>query len=480
MLRVALPSKEYLKQTAWRYLSFIGPGLLVSVAYIDAGNYSTSVSSGANYQYRLLFSILISNLFAVLLQSLCIKLGSITGLNLAEMCRLHLDRRLNLVIYVLAEFAIIATDLAEVVGTAIALEILFGIPLEVGILITVIDVLLILYFYKDDGTMKEVRFFEMFVSLFVGLTCLCFVVLLFKINVDDKKLLWIGFLPSSKQILEEKLVYLSLGILGATVMPHSLYLGSALVQPRLKEYDIQHQLYEPAHEEVLLHSKYKPSLALIDYCLAFSYTELIISLFFVAMFVNSSILIVAGATLYGKKEADDADLFSIYQMLRDIISPAAGLAFALAMLFSGQAAGIVCTMLGQLVSEGFIDWKMKPWKRRILTRVLAILPCWIMVFTTGRRGIAELLNASQVVLSLLLPFLSAPLIYFTCNKKFMVIELKNDNPAEMDPLLHPRSKFIDFSNGKIMAFASVLVWGCISFLNLYLIVQFLRGKDIHF
>ncbi|ODV96204.1 hypothetical protein PACTADRAFT_41528 [Pachysolen tannophilus NRRL Y-2460] len=512
------------KAIIFKYVKFIGPGILVSVAYLDPGNYSTSVSAGGNYQYHLLFTICISNLFAVLLQSLCIKLGSVTGLNLAEMCRLHMDKRLSLLIYILTEIAIVATDLAEVVGTAISLELLFNIPLKIGILVTALDVVIVLFAYRDEGTMKQVRIFEAFVSSLVALTCFCFISLLFKIHIDDKKALFLGFLPSSKVVLEQKAVYLSLGILGATVMPHSLFLGSALVQPRLKDYDVKNGYYKPLfpsltnsqqqqqqqqNQQQLLSSenthrdltkKYKPSLKAINYCLAYSYTELIVSLFLIAIFVNSAILIVAGATLYGKPDADDADLFSIYDMLAAYISPVAGLVFSCAMLFSGQAAGIICTMAGQIVSEGFINWSLKPWIRRILTRLLAIIPCLIMVFTTGRKGIGQSLNASQVVLSLLLPFVSAPLIYFTCSKQYMKVEVtKHDEViSERSNLLTggnningnryndnetrngEEKTYVDFTNGTFMTCASILTWGLISLLNIYLIIQLARGEDINF
>lgn len=524
---------------------------------MDPGNYSTSVAAGSSYKFTLLFSIFISNLFAIVLQCLCIKLGSVTGLNLAENCRKHLPNWLNLIIYFFAEFSIIATDLAEVIGTAIALNILFNIPLEIGIILTILDVLILLFCYNNDGNLKEIKIFELIVSFFVFLTFICFILLLNNIDLPDKLDILKGFLPLNPIILEKKAIYLSLGILGATVMPHSLYLGSAIVQPRLKDYDIKHGNYiEPTTDETnsLNHNQnnntiispsdnfphYKPSLQAIKYSLNYSYTELIVSLFIIAVFVNSAILIVAGGALYGQPDAEDADLLTIYEMLKNYVSPMAGLLFAIAMLSSGQSAGIICTMVGQIVSEGFINWNMNPSLRRVITRLITIVPCLIVVIILGREGIADVLNMSQVILSLILPFVSAPLLYFTCNKDIMKVEFlskigttnsntfnKNSapssstfgsvsltpstsssnlpplststplrsesneiiSPAETDPLLnnnHSQQQqqtmisFKDYSNGKTMTFFAFLTWGSIAFLNFYLIIQFLRGEDIHF
>lgn len=488
MSRSLVPAN--VKDILLKYIKFIGPGIMVSVAYMDPGNYSTSVSGGANYEYKLLFAVFISNIFAVLLQCLCVKLGSVTGLDLAQNCRKHLPSWLNLSLYFCAELAIIATDLAEVVGTAIALEILFKIPLIWGVLMTVLDVLVILIAYRPEtNSMRNVRGFEIFVSIFVFLTVVCFVLELFKISVPNKLTLFRGFLPS-KELTEEKGLYLSLAILGATVMPHSLYLGSSLVHSRLADYDIKHNKKRPVDSK-------RPSLGALNYCLKFSYAELIISLFFIATFVNSAILIVAGATLYGQPDADDADLLSIYEMLSRYISPAAGLIFALAMLFSGQSAGIVCTMAGQIVSEGFLEWSFQPWVRRIITRMIAIIPCIFVTLTMGRKGIADILNGSQVCLSLILPFVSAPLIYFTSFKKYMQVDVdeqdsehhilsSSGNPSNYGAIAASRDgtttgkKTVDFTNGKILTYLSVLTWATIGFFNIFLIVSLALGKDVHF
>ncbi|RLV93655.1 Iron transporter SMF3 [Spathaspora sp. JA1] len=446
-----------------------------------------------------------SNLFAIILQILCVKLGTVTGLDLAEMCRLHLNPKLNLFMYICAELAIIATDLAEVVGTAIALEILFGIPLLYGVIITVLDVLIILMAYRKDGSMKQTRFFEIFVSILVAATCICFITELFKCDFPPGTgwEIFKGFLPVNKVIIKDSTaLFLSCGIVGSTVMPHSLYLGSALVQPRLKQYDESHdkEISQAEEDEItfapatprlrrlsdssFLARKYKPSYAAIKYCLNYSYFELVLSLFTVAVFVNSAILIVAGSSLYGQPDAADADLLSIYKMLSFYISKAAGLVFALSMLFAGQSAGIVCTMAGQIISEGFINWNMKPWKRRIITRVLAIIPVIIVIGILGREGVSKVMNSSQVVLSFILPIVSGPLIYFTCSKEYMTV-YETAQPIESTALLttdiHSNSTTAcryTFENGKLLRTASILTWVIISFLNIYLVFAFANGAQI--
>lgn len=522
-----------LTKSVVKYAKFVGPGIMVSVAYMDPGNYSTAVSAGALYQYKLLFVVLISTLFAVFLQTLCVKLGSVTGLDLAQNCREHLPRWLCIAIYILAEIAIIATDLAEVVGMAISLNILFHIPLPIGVSLTVVDVLLVLLAYRPNGELKIVRYFEYMVSLLVILVVICFAIELGNIDHADVSEIFKGFLPSS-ELLETRGLYLSCGILGATVMPHSLYLGSGLVQPRLRDYDKRHGYYnesESFKDDDYDAFKYKPSIHAINYAMTYSVVELVVSLFTVAIFVNSAILIVAGATLSGKPGAADADLFSIYNMLQQYLSPAAGTIFALALLFSGQSAGIVCTLSGQMVSEGFLHWSFKPWIRRLITRGLAIAPCLLVAVFVGRKGLADVLNASQVVLSLLLPFVSAPLLYFTCKKSIMRVPLScptvsdsitevgnseefgNSNHRlshsatsnytnESDSILKPNEEishadeaeilldgsqqskdslaYKDMSNSQLTNILAFTIFAIVSYLNIFMIVSMAMGADIHF
>ena len=523
-----------------KYASFIGPGIMVSVAYMDPGNYSTAVSAGTDYEYKLLVVCFLSNVFAVILQCLCVKLGTITGLDLAEMCRMVLLRWLNLFMYVCAEIAIVATDLAEVVGTAIALEILFGIPLVLGSFITILDVLLVLLAYHKNGNMRQTRMFENFVLVLVAATCMCFVIELFKCDFAPGALGDIarGFLPMSPDVFtESRALFLSCGIVGSTVMPHSLYLGSSIVQSRLRDYDTRNGILAigrtPAHhaypavpdsestsvdshnaasidsvprskfmsfsDATHLARKYKPSYAAIKHCLTWSYVELVLSLFLIAVFVNTSILIVAGSTLHGKPEAENADLYSIYNMLSRYLSPAAGFVFALSMLFSGQSAGIVCTMAGQIVSEGFINWSFTPWVRRIVTRGLAIVPVVAFISILGREGVATIMNFSQVVLSFILPICSAPLIFFTASKKYMAVynaHAPADAPAtETTTLLTRRAsrelssdfdcevgafgtRVISFENSLLLNVVSITTWLVITFLNIYLVYLYTKGIQL--
>jgi len=469
----------------WRiiktYGKFIGPGLMVSVAYMDPGNYSTAVAAGSAYKYNLLFSIFVSNCLAIFLQILAAKLGCVTGLDLAANCKANFSFRTNVILYLLTEIAIIATDLAEVVGTAISLNILFNLPLFVGVVITVLDVLIVLMAYKPKGPLLFIRIFESFVTVLVAATVFCFAIELYQVSHDSSIEFntWdvlAGFLPNKDVVdMSERKhgngLFLSLAILGATVMPHSLYLGSGLVQARLKDFDIKNGHYSnskpvpqqaqavsnstssdtiapspetlfPVSEDEEENDEYRPSIHAINDTMSYTIWELVISLFTVALFVNSAILIVAGATLGQKSDgsnvgrddddsSDDnedygnADLFTIYNLLNTHLSPTAGFVFALALLCSGQSAGVVCTLAGQMVSEGFLSWSLPPVTRRLVTRALAITPCLVVVSTAGREGLASILNGSQVVLSLLLPVVTAPLIYFTCSKHIMRVPITN-------------------------------------------------------
>lgn len=460
-----------------KLIKFIGPGLLVSCAYIDPGNYSTSTAAGAQFKYAHLFFIMLANIFAVILQCLAIKLGTVTGLDLAENCRRYLPNWLNILNYVLAETAVIFTDLAEVVGTAIALNILFNIPLKFGVLITILDVLAIVFAYNPDGSMRHIRKFEMFVSSLVVLTFICFVILVNKVEVNSKLELLKSFLPSKVLFREKSAVYLGLGIIGATVMPHSLYLGSNLVKPRLKEFDLKSGTYS---EETNRQKKtYKPTLEAIQYCLNYSYVELILSLCIIAVFINASILIVSGSALYGKPEANDADLISIYELLCKFVSKQAGLIFAIAMVLSAIAAGVICTMSGMIIAEGSVNWNMNPFFRRLITRTISIIPCLFMAIFSGRSGISTILNLSQVVLSLILPFVTAPLLYFTANKKYMTVNVNRES-EECTPLINNNSHQVDFSNSVTMNTLAFFSWFTIGFLNLYLIIEWAKGEDVHF
>lgn len=481
-----------LRHVVVKYAKFLGPGMMVSVLFIDPGNYSALVAGGSVLQYKLLFIIAVANVLAAFLQVLCTKLGCVTGLNLAQNCRKHLPPRLNLAVYVMAELAIIATDLAEVVGTAIALNILFGIPLSAGVIVTILDVMLVLYFYKPKGPLFVVRLFEGGVAILVVATVVCFAIELAKASdLINAKEVALGFLPHH-QVFRDDGLYLLLAVLGATVMPHSLYLGSGVVQPRLKEYDIKHGNYaqEPDADEEVDDDGYRPSLAAVQHTMNYAVAELMVSLFTVALFVNAAILILAGALLYSPSSAPPdahqlADLFSIYELLRDHLSPSAGKVFALALLFSGQLAGIVVTLSGQMISEGFLSWSILPVVRRLVTRLLAVLPCLLLTSLAGRRGLANVLNVLQVALSLLLPFVSAPLVWFVCRRDIMHVSVSgssngsssyaspgDDSEIEL-PLWNseglPGQTTHDMTSSLFVRVTAVAIWLVITFLNIYLI-----------
>ncbi|KAF2690166.1 natural resistance-associated macrophage protein [Lentithecium fluviatile CBS 122367] len=451
-----------------KYAKFVGPGFMVAVAYIDPGNYATDVAAGASFRFKLLFIVLMSNIFAIFLQSLCIKLGSVTGMNLAENCKANLPPWLNYVLYAFAESAIIATDIAEVIGTAIALNILLKVPLVAGCAISIVDVLIILIFYRPSGTMKALRAFEFFVMCLVLGVVICFAFELSKIKapVGD---VFKGYLPSST-IIKSQALYQSCGILGATVMPHSLYLGSGLVQPRLREFDEAHDSANLLETDSLDDRiKYKPSLAAIQSCMSYSIVELAVSLFTFALFVNSAILIVAGASLHGLPEADDADLFSIHSLLAESIAPVAGTLFALALLLSGTSAGIVCTISGQMVSEGQLNWTLKPWLRRLITRLISITPSIIIAGAVGRDGLGRALEGSQVALSVILPFVSAPLIWFTCRGKYMKVAVRRED-GQSDREGNGVEQYVQMRNHWITAGFALVIWGVIVVMNVALLV----------
>ncbi|ANB15302.1 divalent metal ion transporter SMF1 [Sugiyamaella lignohabitans] len=448
---------------------FIGPGMMVAVAYMDPGNYSTDVAAGAQKQYALLFVVLLSNLLAIFLQSLAIKLGAVTGHDLAVNCRVHLPKWVGYALYVFAEVAIIATDIAEVIGTAIALNILFNIPLMAGVILTIVDVLIVLLAYRPGNGMLTVRIFELGVMILLFGVVICFAVELSRIPPVNVGHVLRGYIPSS-DVINGGGLYLSCGILGATVMPHSLYLGSALIKPRVHEYDVAHGNVTEDMSAADMEEKYQPTFMAIKSILNKSIIELAISLCTVAIFVNSAILIVSGATMFDNSSVVDADLYGIYRILGEILSKSAATLFMVALLCSGQSAGIVCTIAGQIVSEGHIKWKFRPWLRRIITRAIAIVPCVVVVAAVGKSGLNATLNASQVALSILLPFLTAPLIYLTSKKEVMSVTVHRDRPVIDVEEPQVGYSVVDMSNGILCKILGFSVWLFIAILNVYLIV----------
>ena len=429
--------------------------------------------------------ILLSNIFAIFLQSLCITLGSVTGMNLSQMIRMHCPRWLNYVSYCFGESAIIATDMAEVIGTAMALFMLSNgkIPLVAGCAISIVDVLFILIFYSDrKASMTARRAFELFVALLVLGVVICFCIQLSYIQGVTPGEVFRGYVPSSA-LVQGRGLYQACGVLGATVMPHSLYLGSGLVQDRLKDFDIKNNLTPTAMEDEdnendgdSIKEIYQSSIQAISSCRWYSISECAISLFTFALFVNSSILIVAGASLHGIKGAANVTLFDVYHLLNTSLAPAAGKILAVALLLSGTSAGIVCTIAGQMVSEGQLRLKMKPWKRRLITRSISIIPSIIVAGALGGAGVSKALVGSQVALSVILPFVSAPLVWFTCRSKYMTVPI-NDRSVRQDVQDQNGETGNENGNGvnmrvhPVTAFFAVLIWGVIMIMNVALLVM---------
>ncbi len=376
----------------WRkLLAFAGPGYLVAVGYMDPGNWATDLAGGSRFGYTLLSVILISNLMAVLLQGLASKLGIVTGRDLAQACRDHYSRPVAFVLWVLCEIAIAACDLAEVIGTAIALNLLFDIPLAWGVGITAFDVLLVLYLQN-----KGFRFLEALVISLVAVVGLCF---LFEIFVSRPEFgaVMRGFIPSAEIIRNREMLYIAIGILGATVMPHNLYLHSSIVQTRKYE-----ESAEGKREAVRF---------------AFADSTIALSL---ALFINAAILIVAAATFHRTGNHQVAEIQDAYHLLSPLLGVgAASVVFALALLASGQNSTLTGTLAGQIVMEGFLNIRMRPWMRRLVTRAIAIVPAAITAILYGESGTARLLILSQVILSLQLSFAVFPLVLFTSDKAKM-------------------------------------------------------------
>jgi len=369
----------------------------------------------------------------------------------------------------------------QVIGSAIALNLLLHVPLVWGCLITVVDVLVILIFYSPRGSMRRLHFFEYFVVALVLGVVVCFCVELSFIHHHQHTPVgevFKGYLPSST-VVDGQGIYLSCGILGATVMPHSLYLGSGVVQSRLLDFDTKAGIPVPEATERSTKNIYRPSLAAINSCLSYSTAEVSIALFTFALFVNSAILIVAGASLSSNPTADNADLFGIHDLLSKTLDPAAGTVFALALLLSGISAGIVCTMAGQILSEGALQWKIAPWLRRFATRTISIIPSIIIAGAVGKKGLTATLNATQVALSVALPFVSAPLIYFTCRNKFMVVggrEPVEGSESDTELEMEESGEGKKMRNHWLMSVVAVLVWLVITVMNVALLVLLGLGK----
>jgi manganese transport protein len=407
-----------------KLLAFSGPGLMVAVGYMDPGNWATDLAGGARFGYMLLSVVLISNLMAILLQHLSLKLGIVTGRDLAQACRDHFSRPVGLFLWVLCEIAIAACDLAEVIGSAIALNLLFNIPLVVGVVLTAVDVVIVLFLQN-----KGFRYIEALVASLIALIGMCFA---YEIAVAGPALSQVagGLIPQPEILRNPHALYIAIGILGATVMPHNLYLHSSIVQTRAFSRDAEGKTMAVR-------------FATIDSSVALMF----------AFFINAAILIVSAATFYGTEHSDVAAIKDAYILLTPVLgAPLASTMFALALLASGQNSTLTGTMAGQIVMEGFLDLRLRPWVRRLLTRMVAIVPAVVVAVAYGENGVEQLLILSQVVLSMQLSFAVVPLVMFTCD----------------------RAKMGEFVNGPLLALLAWLVTLVIVSLNVYLLFETFR------
>jgi manganese transport protein len=374
-----------------KLVAFLGPGYLVAVGYMDPGNWATSLAGGSKFGYALLTVALLSDLMAILLQALCARLGIGAGRDLAQACRDAFPRAVSWPLWVLAEVAICATDLAEVIGTAIGLNLLFGIPLELGVLITALDVFIILWMQN-----LGFRWIEAFVVALLGVITVCFAIQIAMADPDWGAVIR-GFAPTTQVVSNPEMLYLALGILGATVMPHNLYLHSGVVQTRRFGSST-----EDRREAI--------NLATVDSTIALMF----------ALLINASILILAAATFHKIGKTDVAELDQAHSFLAPLLGSAiAPTLFGIALLCCGLNSTVTATLSGQIVMEGFLDIRLPPWARRLITRGIAIVPAAIVTIWYGEKGTAQLLILSQVILSLQLPFAIVPLVMFTADRRKM-------------------------------------------------------------
>jgi manganese transport protein len=374
-----------------KLIAFLGPGYLVAVGYMDPGNWATSLAGGSKFGYALLTVALLSNLMAILLQALCARLGIGAGRDLAQACRDAFPRAVSWPLWLLTEIAICSTDLAEVIGTAIGLNLLFGIPLEIGVLITALDVFLILWMQN-----LGFRWVEAFIVTLLGVIAVCFAI---QIALADPE--WgaviRGFAPTTNILTNPDMLYLAIGIIGATVMPHNLYLHSGVVQTRRFGDSV------PEKREAI-------TLATIDSTIALMF----------ALMINAAILILAAATFNKTGQTDVSELGEVYKLIAPLLgSGMAPTLFAIALLCCGLNSTVTATLAGQIVMEGFIDIRLPAWARRLVTRAVAIVPAACVTIWYGEAGTAKLLILSQVVLGIALPFSIVPLVMFTADRAKM-------------------------------------------------------------
>lgn len=376
----------------WRkLLAYAGPGYLVSVGYMDPGNWATDIAGGSQFGYALLSVILLSNLMAILLQSLCVRLGIATGRDLAQMCHEQFSPRVSFALWIVCEIAIAACDLAELLGSAIALQLLFGLPLAWGVCLMGFDVLVMLLLQS-----KGFRYVEALIITLVGTIALCFAAEIWFARPSVGGILG-GFVPTLDIVKNSEMLYIAIGILGATVMPHNLYLHSSIVQTRA----------------------FEPTIKKKREAIKFSTIDSTVALWF-ALLINAGILIVAAATFHTSGNHDVTEIQDAYKLLSPLLG--VGLAsaiFGFALLASGQSSTLTATLAGQIVMEGFLSFRLPPWARRLITRLIAIVPALITILVFGEQRTGDLLILSQVILSLQLPFAVFPLMMFTSDRKLM-------------------------------------------------------------
>ncbi|KAI0368899.1 natural resistance-associated macrophage protein [Pilatotrama ljubarskyi] len=559
-------AKKYAWVVTQHVTKHTGVGIVCAVAYFDPGNWGVDLQAGSEFGYKLLFVVLLAGVFAIVVQSLASRLGCVTGMDLASHCRLLLYNRpkhtklwrwLALYpLYALSEIAIISTDLAELLGSAIALCLLFpALPLWAGVLLTASDVLVLLAL-RDPMAGKPVRLFELFIGVLVFIVLICMAIIISKANVHWGDA-FLGYVPS-KTVFRSDALYTSIGIIGATVMPHSLFLGSALAtQDRIssssdpdKEAQLStvdsslssasevtisaspsahkrgpHSLTEYLKASVKRHFRVMPMAdvphaptshadhenrpyGMVRGHIYHGIVDMVVSLLGLAVVINSMILILSSAVFFNGDTGSEspASLFDAFDLLRNLVGKPAAILFALALLASGQSSSIIATLAGQIVSEGFIRWRLSPVMRRLLTRCLGLVPSLIVAAASGRAGIDTLLVASQVVLSIVLPFIVFPLVWLTSNKSIMSVKKpkseRMDHVQELDRRqalngITPSAssdggetkerenadaeaqaeETVNFANGKIVMGLGYLIWLVVVVANVYAIVGLCLGED---
>lgn len=373
-----------------KLLAFAGPGFLVAVGYMDPGNWATDLAAGSAFGYRLLAVVLLSSLMAIVLQALAARLGIATGRDLAQACRDRFSPPVSFALWVLAEIGICACDLAELLGTALGLKLLFGIPLLLGVCLTTLDVMLVLALQR--GGFRRLEAVVISLLMLVGG---CFVVQLAMARPDWGQVA-LGFVPSGQIVSDPRMLYLAIGILGATIMPHNLYLHSSIVQTR------RYSLDGGGRRTAARMAAWDSTLALL-----------------LAMLINAAILILAAATFHATGATDVTDISQAHTMLAPLLGAGAATLFAVALLAAGQNASVTATLAGQIVMEGFLQLRMSPWMRRLATRLLAAAPAIVVIALNGERALGDLLILSQVILSLQLPFAVVPLAWLTGDRARM-------------------------------------------------------------